>query len=147
MLVSEVSDLSLWNLKGPHPFSLSPDSASEPRLLARPRLSSSFFRNLKLQTNMKLRNKVKLRLKRVSNSNLRSWYPYLFLDCFLFSRSWLSSSSQLSVSPSSMGGILTLRLQGIFLRIRTNHIRRRRTTKLDGGFPDIDYIEVWIMRK
>ena len=54
MLVSEVSDLSRWNLKGPHPFSLSPDSASEPRLLARPLLSSSFFRNLQIQENIKI---------------------------------------------------------------------------------------------
>ena len=35
---------------------------------------------------------------------------YLFLDCFLVSSSRLSSSSsQLSVSPSRMGGMETLR--------------------------------------
>ena len=55
-LASEVSDLSR-NLNQLFPdLSLSPDSEPEPRLLARPLASSSFFRNLQLSSGHPLQN-------------------------------------------------------------------------------------------
>ena len=87
-------------------------SASDPLRLVLPRPSSSFFRSLqeKFIITVQLYN-VQLTLDRVYNTaTLPRGSPYLFLDCFLVSSSRLSSSSsQLSVSPSRMGGMETLR--------------------------------------
>ena len=98
-------------------------SASEPRRLVRPRLSSSFLRNLRM---MRVSGDTSLELHAqetpystarlfIFSTNTTETFSlsYLFLEPFLFCSSALSSSSssQWSVSPSRMGGMETLRTQ------------------------------------